>query len=251
MQMYMLRSPGIWLYRVDKSDVFPCIQEGFQPPYCDAKSPPLVSRKQQRPTTPAAKIASETTTTAIPSKSSPITPAVQRPLPPSIPVFQPQKVEPVGRRPLAKVTPAFPTVESRQWTADSERPPLTSSAAVSSSSSSEEQHHDVFEVTTTQKSRPPPKTSKAPSSIQTAAVDGKKAAGRGSAVEISIEQDHEEEEADQQTADQIVVVPDVVKPDVEKKQLPAGGKGEVSASSSFSHIKFSIKGNSETNSDCC
>lgn len=48
-QLSNVRSPGIWLYRVDRSVVDPCIREELQPPYCDAQSPTLVN-KPFRPT---------------------------------------------------------------------------------------------------------------------------------------------------------------------------------------------------------
>ncbi|TKR78276.1 hypothetical protein L596_019108 [Steinernema carpocapsae] len=48
-QLSNIRSPGIWLYRIDRDDVYPCLQPNLQPPYCDADSPTLVH--QSRPST--------------------------------------------------------------------------------------------------------------------------------------------------------------------------------------------------------
>lgn len=46
-----IQKPGIWLYRVDRSVVDPCIQNQLQPPYCDDQSPTLVTRKFQQTST--------------------------------------------------------------------------------------------------------------------------------------------------------------------------------------------------------
>ncbi|KAE9550713.1 hypothetical protein FO519_006079 [Halicephalobus sp. NKZ332] len=46
-QLSNVRSPGTWLYRIDQTTIFPCMQIELQPPYCDAQSPTLVNHKQQ------------------------------------------------------------------------------------------------------------------------------------------------------------------------------------------------------------
>ena len=45
-QLSNIRSPGVWLYRVDQTTIFPCMQLELQPPYCDAQSPTLVNHRQ-------------------------------------------------------------------------------------------------------------------------------------------------------------------------------------------------------------
>uniref|UniRef100_A0A7E4W4K5 EGF-like domain-containing protein n=1 Tax=Panagrellus redivivus TaxID=6233 RepID=A0A7E4W4K5_PANRE len=44
-QLSNVRSPGTWVYRIDGSDIFPCLQLDLQPPYCDAQSPTLVNQR--------------------------------------------------------------------------------------------------------------------------------------------------------------------------------------------------------------
>src|SRR5690349_15285705 len=46
-QLSNVKSPGIWLYRVDEGAVYPCMRSDLQPPYCDAQSPTLVTHRGQ------------------------------------------------------------------------------------------------------------------------------------------------------------------------------------------------------------
>ena len=51
-QLSNVKSPGIWLYRIDEDVVFPCMQLDLQPPYCDAQSPTLVNNNHPLQSTP-------------------------------------------------------------------------------------------------------------------------------------------------------------------------------------------------------
>jgi hypothetical protein len=37
-QLSNIKSPGMWLFRVDPETVFPCTQPNLQPPYCDTEA---------------------------------------------------------------------------------------------------------------------------------------------------------------------------------------------------------------------
>uniref|UniRef100_A0A914XZ45 Uncharacterized protein n=1 Tax=Panagrolaimus superbus TaxID=310955 RepID=A0A914XZ45_9BILA len=51
-QLSNVKSPGIWIYRIDQDVVFPCMQLDLQPPYCDAQSPTRVNNPHHSPSTP-------------------------------------------------------------------------------------------------------------------------------------------------------------------------------------------------------
>uniref|UniRef100_A0AC35EUW9 Uncharacterized protein n=1 Tax=Panagrolaimus sp. PS1159 TaxID=55785 RepID=A0AC35EUW9_9BILA len=51
-QLSNVKSPGIWVYRIDQDVVFPCMQLDLQPPYCDAQNPTLVNNHHFSPSTP-------------------------------------------------------------------------------------------------------------------------------------------------------------------------------------------------------
>uniref|UniRef100_A0A1I8ASX4 Nidogen n=1 Tax=Steinernema glaseri TaxID=37863 RepID=A0A1I8ASX4_9BILA len=62
-QLSNVRQPGVWLYRVDREEVRPCLQANLQPPYCDAESPTLVNQPRAPTlTTPIPTTTAQTTT---------------------------------------------------------------------------------------------------------------------------------------------------------------------------------------------
>ncbi|KAK0417416.1 hypothetical protein QR680_012996 [Steinernema hermaphroditum] len=63
-QLSNVRSPGVWLYRVDREEVFPCLQANLQPPYCDAESPTLVNQPRLFSITTPVPTTTETSTTS-------------------------------------------------------------------------------------------------------------------------------------------------------------------------------------------
>lgn len=57
-----IRSPGIWLYRIDQETVSQCMHSELQPPYCDAPSPTLINSRRPTTTTIKSQTHTETTT---------------------------------------------------------------------------------------------------------------------------------------------------------------------------------------------
>lgn len=185
-QLSNIRSPGVWLYRIDESEVFSCLQPDLQPPYCDAQSPTLVTRRPSQVT-----FQSTTAFITSPDKHE------DREI---IVTSKSKNIE------KSRSTSPVPRIEVGQTGSSTSQKSANkkkfSANAIGQGIIEEEQSADVFDITF------PPSQTFVPKKIGQTSESG-----QGFATEVGFNDDSEQQRSH---GNSLLIVPNLIKPDIMK-----------------------------------